>query len=157
MKKVYILMISLLSLQGFSQKSNLPDVTNEEFITKLKPTTDVEFLSLLQKSVNFYTSEEFVNNKKLKAEFSNKVGNTYTKVQCTSEEFKNWITENVLETKFKSVAEGVAAFNKVQGSDKIIRLKESSLLDESLPFYDKYGDEVMSLYRAFIATLVVGN
>lgn len=155
MKNILIIMISLLSLQGFSQKSSLQTVNETVVNSKLMPSEDIEFLSFLKKSVDFYKSDAFLKNKKLKTEFNTKVGETYTKIECTTEDFKNWISANLTETNFNSVDEAVLMFNEMNKARKEINIEESNILDQESTFNEKYGENIMSLYRAFIAAIII--
>ena len=74
---------------------------------------DKDFKILTEKSIEFYTSEEYINFEKIRKDFLEKVGRSfYPDGSLAPEKYKIWIEKNLNKTNFTSLEEAMLAHEK---------------------------------------------
>jgi len=134
MKKfIYIFLALFVSCNTYSQ-------TTEDAILK-----DRDFKILTEKSIEFYTSEEYINFEKIRKDFLEETGRSFfSGGLLTPEEYKIWMEKNLNKTNFASLKEAMLAYEKHYNTDKEITGLYGRL-------QDKYGWESFSpVYREHI-------
>lgn len=122
-KLISIFLVLFVSCITYSQ-------TNEDEILK-----DNDFKILTEKSIKFYTSEEYINFEKIRKELLEETGRSfYPSGLLTPTEYKMWMEKNLNKTKFTSLEEAMLAYEKHYDTDNEI----NSLFGR---LNDKYGGE----------------
>lgn len=112
-------------------------------------TNDVKFIELIEQSKNFYFSEENIDEFKITNEFTKKLNSV--KIKNADEfdyNFENWLKNNLSDTTFKSVNEGVILYDKLNKTVDSNELSRQKINSNSNLLIEKYGfDEFMNYYN----------
>ncbi len=133
MKKfISIFLVLFVSWIPYSQ-------TSEDVILK-----DNDFKILTEKSIKFYTSEEYINFEKIRKELLEETGRSfYPHGLLTPTEYKMWMEKNLNKTKFTSLEEAMLAYKKHYDTGNEInglygRLQDKYGWERFFPVYRKH-------------------
>ncbi|WLD24188.1 hypothetical protein NU10_01965 [Flavobacterium dauae] len=139
MKKfISIFLVLFVSYITYSQ-------TNEDEILK-----DNDFKILTEKSIKFYTSEEYINFEKIRKELLEETGRSfYPHGLLTPTEYKMWMEKNLTKTKFTSLEEAMLAYEKHYDTGKEIDGWYGKLEDKygSESFFPVYRKHILSKFK----------
>lgn len=142
MKKfIYIFLALFVSCITYSQIS-------EDIILQ-----DKDFRILTEKSIKFYTSEEYINFEKIRKELLEETGKSfYPGGLLTHAEYKIWIEKNLNKTKFTSLEEAILAYKRHYNTDKEItslygRLQNKYGWESFSPVYNKH---ILSKFKSIL-------
>src|SRR5690606_4811764 len=102
MKKfISIFLVLFVSCITYSQ-------TSEDVILK-----DNDFKILTEKSIKFYTSEEYINFEKIRKDYVKKIGSSlYAGGSLAAGQYKIWIEKNLNKANYTSLEEAMLAHEK---------------------------------------------
>jgi len=139
MKKfISIFLVLFVSYITYSQ-------TSEDVILQ-----DNDFKILSEKSIKFYTSEEYINFEKIRKELLEETGRSfYPGGLLTPTEYKIWIEKNLKKTKFTSLEEAMLAYEKHYDTDKETNGLFGRLNDKygSKNFWPVYIEHILSKFK----------
>lgn len=120
---------------------------NEEDILK-----DPEFIELKKEAINYFTSQEYLDRRRIFDEFGAKMPADFS----FEIDFNSWIKERINDTQFNSVEEAVEAKENLDRVYAISEKKESAIYKKRIALTKKYGRNVLDeIYEKEIGAVII--
>ncbi|WP_177762346.1 hypothetical protein [Flavobacterium sp. I3-2] len=123
MKKVFLFVVLLLSISGYSQEDVLKDP---------------DFLKFKEDYINLYLSDGFIRYLDVQDEFLKKRPDDYLENQ---DNYESWIKQNLSKSKFKNLDEALALHKELSDLTAIYEPQILKQFEMNYKLSQKHGEE----------------
>lgn len=113
---------------------------------------DPEFIELKKEAINYFTSQEYLDRRRIFDEFGAKMPTDFS----FEIDFNSWIKERINDTQFNSIEEAVEAKENLDRVYAISEKKESAIYKKRIALTKKYGRNVLDeIYEKEIGAVII--